>query len=426
MGALLFSPACGSNSSDNDNSGGTSTTSGDGGKSGASTSGTAGKSQAGESNTESAGEGGAGGEGGQANPCPGCASGFCLDDGTCVDCLPSNDHCPKGEYCTAENQCAPGCKNDTTSCASGICNDDHNCKRCIDDSECFGGSICSSGTCTAACGAEQEGTSTGCGDGMTCCSERCSDLLVDSRNCGTCGKACATGQFCGRTACDSAGEGGAGGAGAESCVECQDTTLSGVCSVAKVTVILDTSKNSSDGNRVPGRAIGAALRDGCPTKPTLSEAEQDSVEALNITTGRPVSDSSELLVVAGGPFFQNVEGYLEDQKITPLYWSYNTDVSEYRKTATKEVVISLPLAGDHDSHDFFIIQFARDPASGSLILNMQGLWLSGTVAGAYQLIHGLLPDLSTQDKAWYAYEWTDQDGDKAPALNEIRLVDSGN
>jgi hypothetical protein len=254
-------------------------------------------------------------------------------------------------------------------------------------------------------------------------------LTVDSRNCGACGKSCASGQFCGRTACEVAGEGGAGGDGggtvAEICVECHDTTLANVCSVGKVTVILDTSKNTSDGNRVPGRALGAALQDNCPTSPVLTEAEQDSVDALNITTGRPVSDSSELLVVAGGPFYQNVEGYLESQHITPLYWTYNTKESEYRRSGTDEVVVSLPLEGDHDSHDIFIVQFARDPASGSLILNEQGFWESGTVAGAYQIIHGLLPDLTRLDKAWYAYEWTDQNGDKAPSLDEIKLLDSG-
>ena len=88
-------------------------------------------------------------------------------------------------------------------------------------------------------------------------------------------------------------------------------------------------------------------------------------------------------------------------------------------------MVSLPTAGDHDSHDIFIIQFAREPASGSLVLNEQGFWLSGTVAGAYQLSHGLLPALEQQDQAWYAYEWTDLDGDRAPDLNEIQLLASG-
>lgn len=378
-------------------------------------------------NEPPAGEGGEGGEAEQ-NTCPGCASGFCLADGTCVDCLPSNDHCRDGQYCTEDYECRPGCKADGSSCASGVCGKDHNCTRCIADSECLPDLVCSSGECTAACGAQEEGERASCNRGLTCCSERCSDLTVDSKNCGACGKSCGSGQFCGRAACDTSGAGGEGGQGAtgsDSCVECHDTTLASVCSVSKVTVILDTSKNESDGNRVPGRALGAALQEKCPTSPVLTEAEQDSVEALNIMTGRPVSDSSELLVVAGGPFFQNLEGYLESQKITPLYWTHDSKQTEYRKNGTNEVVVSLPIDGDHDSHDIFIIQFTRDPASGSLILNFQGFWLSGTVAGAYQVIHGFLPDLKNQDKAWYAYEWTDQNGDKAPSLEEIKLLDSG-
>jgi hypothetical protein len=420
FGALLIG-ACSSKSPDDSGDDSDPITHGGGGNDGSSA-GAAGKAS-GATGGLSDGEGG---EGGQAtDPCAACKSGLCLDDGTCVDCLPSKDKCPSGEYCTDEYECVQGCKNDKTSCASGVCGKDHNCERCINDSECTADFICSGGECTAACTSEQEGTSTGCGSGMICCSERCSDLLVDSNNCGACGNACGKGQFCGLTTCADTGEGGASGSESGSCVECHDTTLANVCSVAKVTVILDSNKNPSDGNRVPGRAIGAALRDNCVPKPVLTEAEQDSVEALNITTGRPVSNSSELLVVAGGPFFQNLEGYLEEQRITPLYWKLNNDVTEYRKAKTNDVVLSLPLAGDHDSHDLFIIQFTRDPASGSLVLNVQGFWLSGTVAGAYQLLHGTLPELEQQDQAWYAYEWTDLDGDKAPDLNEIQLLDSG-
>jgi hypothetical protein len=192
-----------------------------------------------------------------------------------------------------------------------------------------------------------------------------------------------------------------------------------------VIVILDTSKNDADGNRVTGRAIGSALETQCGSRPSLTEAEQDSVEALNFTTGQPVSDGGELLVVAGGPYFQVVEGYLESQKIAPLYWKVLPDATEYRKTSNDETVLTLPLAGDHDSRDLFIIQFMRDPKSGSLILNAQGLWLSGTVAAAYQVEHVILPNLAAATQAWYAYRWEDKDGDKAPDLDEIEELSSG-
>jgi hypothetical protein len=88
-------------------------------------------------------------------------------------------------------------------------------------------------------------------------------------------------------------------------------------------------------------------------------------------------------------------------------------------------VVSLPVAGDHDSHDFFIIQFSRDPDSGSLVLNAQGFWLSGTVAAAHLLTNQILPNVATYTEGWYAYEWTDANGDKLPDVGEIELTDSG-
>jgi hypothetical protein len=368
---------------------------------------------------------GGGGEGGTPSepPCPGCESGFCLEDGTCVDCLASNDQCPQGQYCTEANECEPGCKPDGSSCASGICNQDHNCENCLTDDECIAPLVCGAGTCSAACTEAQQGTSSGCeSEGLTCCALHCTDLATDNQHCGGCGITCSASEFCGNTSCSGGGE---GGAGSDSCIACHSTTLSNVCAIGKIIVILDTSKNESDGNRVTGRAIGAALADHCQPSPQLREAEQDSVEALNFQTGRPVSGGGELLVVAGGPFFQVVQGYLEEAGAAPLYWYVGDDFSAYRKTADDATVVSLPIEGDHESHDFFIVQFMRDAASGSLVLNAQGLWLSGTVAAAFQIENAVLPNLVSYDEAWYAYEWTDADGDQAPDLEEIDLIDSG-
>ncbi len=392
--------------------GGSSTTqAGASGKAGKAGGGSAGKGGAGGtkpiSTDAGAGQdGGAAGQGGDGPACPGCASGFCLADGTCVDCLPANDHCPLGDYCTADNHCTSGCKADGSSCASGICGDDHNCKNCITDDECVDGLVCGNGHCGPACSEAQEGQTAACDGGLTCCSLHCTDMSIDGDHCGTCGTACNAGQFCGLATC-------------------HDATVANICTVTKVIVILDSSTNPTEGDNDPSRAIGHAISAQCPSAPTFSEAEQNSVEALNLTTGRPVSGSNELLVVAGGPFFQNLEGYLEAQKIAPLYWKATATQWQYAKSANDQVVLSLPIAGDHDSHDLFIIQFMHDPASGSLVLNAQGMWLSGTVAGAYLVTSVVLPDLASFNKAWYAYDWTDADGDKAPDANEITLVDSG-
>jgi hypothetical protein len=422
----------GSPSGNGGKSGGTANKAGTGGKTGGTggkTGGTGGKTGGSSGSTMVGGAGagpgtGAQGGAGGAPECPGCASGFCLADGTCVDCLSSNDQCGEGTYCTDANECAPGCKESGDGCASGVCEADHNCKNCIADSECLAPLLCNDGTCSAACTAQAEGTMTGCDGGLTCCSLHCSELATDSKNCGSCGHACDTGQFCGAVDC---GQGGAGGAGSAACVACHDTTFANICSISKIIVILDNTDDVT-GNRPQGRKVGEALHTQCSPAPILTEAEQDSVDALNITTGRPVSGGGELLVVAGGPFYQKLEGYLEEQKIAPLYWKHDAvaGVTQFRKTADDAVVVERATAGAHDAQDDFIIQFSRDPASGSLVLNVQGFWLSGTVAAVYQITTGFLPQLETRDKGWYAYTWTDADGDKAPDANEIVLIASGN
>jgi hypothetical protein len=426
---------------------------GEGGAERGGSGGSAGRTGGGRAGTTSAGKGGSsagsagdsqggvptsGGQGGQAGAvaCSDCASGFCLDDGTCVECLPSDDQCPDGQYCTELNECAPGCKEDGGGCASGVCNEDHSCRQCISDDECTGEDVCGNGQCAPACTAEQEGQSAGCETGLTCCSLHCTEIQTDSNHCGACGAACGQGQFCGLDSCDSEGEGGAGGGGAggsagaggnsTACVSCYDTTLANLCAIAKVIVILDTTKNPTEGNRAPGRAIGAALKEKCVPAPTVTEEEQDSVHALNFTTGRPVSGGGELLVVAGGPFFQNLEAYVE-QEISPLYLVVDmaADVQQFKSRANDSVVASRTISGDNVSHDFFAIQFMRDPQSGSLVLNAQGFWLSGTTAASYFMLNGILPNIASYDEAWYVYEWTDANGDMAPSLDEIVLRASG-
>lgn len=428
---LFVSAACSvKNASDNPvgstgggGAGGTATSGGGRGGTSSAHAGSGGKASGGPGGRS--GDAGTGGESG-APPepqCPACASGYCFADGTCVDCLPSDDHCPKGTVCGSTNTCVPGCKEDGTSCASGVCIDLHDCQNCIDDSECGGGNVCGDNQCAPACKAAQQGTNAGCSSGLTCCGLHCIDEQTDSTNCGACGTSCGKGQFCGLTECSDSGAGGEGGSGPGTCVACHDTVIANVCALPKVVVILD----GQDGNQIPGRAMGAALAAQCNPAPALSEASQTVPDALNPASGRPVSGAHELLVAAGGNFFARLVGYVDSQKISPIYSYFDgeTGTLEFRKSATDAIVQSRPLGEPSDSHDYFALQIMRDSITGSLVLNAEGFWESGTVAAAYFFKNGVLPNVAAFDKAWYVYDWTDKNGDMAPNLDEMTLVASG-
>lgn len=349
---------------------------------------------------------GAGGEAGASNPdpCAACPGHLCSPTGECVECLPSSDHCPDGKYCTAQNTCAVGCK-DGSACASGVCTANHECQSCISDAECAAPRVCGANQCAAACTADEEGTSTGCSTGLTCCSTHCVDKTSDSQHCGACGTACTAGQFC-----------GVGG--------CHDSVLAGLCSISKVTIVLD----GQDGDAIPARAIAAALTAQCTPAPTVREVSQDVADAINASTGRPVAGGDELLISAGGAFFAHLTGYVTTQPVAPIYalGSQDGTATEYRKRANNELVATEPNAGSHDSDDYLLIQLMRDATSGSVILNAQGFWQSGTAAAAYYVANVMLPALASQTKAWYVYKWTDGNANQAPDLGEFTLVDSGN
>ncbi len=147
--------------------------------------------------------------GGQTPRCDG-------NSGLCVPCLPANDNCPEGDYCTQMNgmwHCATGCKDDADCpgsdggatkplCCNHLCTDGY-----VDNASC--------GTCGNACG-----------QGNTCCEGSCADVTKDLANCGGCGRACT---------------------GAHAMLQCSNST----CGIVSCTQgFADCNKNPADGCEV--------------------------------------------------------------------------------------------------------------------------------------------------------------------------------
>ncbi len=115
---------------------------------------------------------------------------------TCVRCSATEDVCPVGNYCNA-NQCVPGCRNDMDCSGGARCDvGSRMCVNCRDDNDCGPGSICTMNSCVPGCSMTRP-----CGAGQTCCTAACANTDTDANNCGACGRRCGMGESCCGGAC---------------------------------------------------------------------------------------------------------------------------------------------------------------------------------------------------------------------------------
>ena len=443
FGLSLFVPSCGSDSdpaapkagtggtrSDaGPDAGGTggaagSAGAGSGGESSGGTSGAMGggaAGSAGDSSVEDAGDGDAGSAGdgsaddGEAgpdgNPCAACPTGACVDGGAdgggadggvcvectsnahcanprpacdlernvCVECLPTNDNCPSGQYCGAEKRCVQGCK-DGSSCPSGICNASHDCAPCLADNECSAQKLCGTGACNGSCTLSGPAT---CGTGFSCCEPRCVQTDRDISNCKACGTACTAKQFCGKTGCTNA-------------------TLPNVCNLGRVTAVLDGAPSDDQAARDILRELGTL----CAPAPTTRTVPQMTADVINPTTGRVIVHGGEMLVFVGGGVLQAGVNFLEMQQSLPVRrggaWPQVTLV----RTADN-VTLANSVYEEPGYHDIFVIQVGRETVTGTLSLVVYGFHASGTRAAAWYFYNRMLPNLASYPDAYYVYDWVD-------------------
>lgn len=374
-----------------DGSGGTSAGtagSASGGTAGSASGGTSGESGAGGSSA-SGGTGGQSGDGGQSG-----GGG----EGGVPECTPANDVCPHGSYCTSDNACVPGCK-DASSCSSGVCGATHDCDRCVADDECAEGRLCGTGICAAPC---SEDVPESCGGERTCCDSRCVDTTRDIDNCGDCGQACQSSEFCGLTGCTTA-------------------AVTNVCDIAVATALLDGQVSD---DMVAGQILEALVAH-CTPEPVTRVVAQTEAEQINQSTGQVVASAGELLVFAGGPYWHQAMQYLENTRATPVYSAATLPQIGLYRSADDMPIVTSTLGESTESHDIIVIQIGRDRVTGTPALILYGFHEAGTRAAAWQFINVILPDLTSFDDAYYVYEWTDGDADQEPDADEFVLHGSG-
>jgi hypothetical protein len=249
--------------------------------------------------------------------------------------------------------------------------------------------------------------SNGCPGAMECCANRCSDLARDPRNCGACGNACSATQFCTGTLCD-------------------DAVFANICASKSVTVVDDPYPTDMQAGSSLGEAIGSSCAGAGVTVVMVSQTQPGILVQGGDAGWRPNTGVGTTLVAGGGAFGQLSVQYMDESALTPVYLTNNGTTSHIYQRST-----GLPLVTANDDtlsaqHDFFMLELAVEPQSGTLCLFGEGILGPGTVAAGYFGSHVLLPAHASYPAAWYVYEWTDTNGDMTPDSGDaFHLVAQG-
>jgi hypothetical protein len=238
---------------------------------------------------------------------------------------------------------------------------------------------------------------------VQCCSGYCIDTAKDPANCGQCGRACTSTQFCTGTACD-------------------DTIIANVCANPNGTVALDPYGVDNDA----GIAMGNALVGKCVPAPTIVQKLQHDPSVTDISgSGRPVTGPGNTFITGGGGYGQIGVAYMETS-ITPLYITDDgTHEGIVARSNPSTPVVSVLLSSLGPGFDYFYVQVSVEPRSGSLCFSSAGMQSPGTVAAGYYVSQVMIPNIASYTKSWYVYQWVDN-GDQIPnAADTFTPVMSG-
>jgi hypothetical protein len=225
---------------------------------------------------------------------------------------------------------------------------------------------------------------------------------------------------------DGASDGGAGDGGSVT-LSCTPGVFGNICDNATATLFYDPYAADNEAANV----IGTGLASACGMTIDAPDAAP-----FNPASGEPMTGIGNLCVIGGGSYGQPATAYLDNNSLTDVFLSGGNDEAGVfdlfftdRSNPENPVnVAAAPYSPTATNTDYFLIELATDPASGSLCLDVIGLSYQGTAAGAYYLANNLLGNGAFQGstKSWYVYYWaSSNDGGTVSDADTFTLVASG-
>jgi hypothetical protein len=141
--------------------------------------------------------------------------------------------------------------------------------------------------------------------------------------------------------------------------------------------------------------------------------------------GKPIVGVGNTVVTAGGSYRQTAVAYMQ-AAITPVYDTAAGSTLYILDRADSGVVVQVQNAAITAQDDYYVLQMAAEPTTGTLCLIAYGFGSGGTAAAAWYLSNTVLANTSAYTDRWYVYHWIDANGNSIPdAPDTFALVASG-
>jgi hypothetical protein len=233
-----------------------------------------------------------------------------------------------------------------------------------------------------------------CSTALTCCSSFCVDTQRDPRNCGACGVACGATQFCTGKACD-------------------DAVFTNVCANAAVTVVADPYAVDIEAGVELATALSSCSDAGVHVA-VVQQAEPGVLVPVSDASARPNIGGGDTLVAGGSWWGQLSVAYMDNSGLTPVYLTNDGTTSHIYERASGAALVTTLDTALTAQHDFFLLELAVEPISGTLCFFGEGILSPGTAAAGYYGASVTVPGHAQYTASYYVYEWTDTNGDMVP------------